>query len=249
MSDTHGLTRIGRSRYPRTSFVARNGFGCYFDKKRKGWTPGWEIGHGHVANGVNVCIRDSSGNQMRQNINYDAGSRPNDLLGKWSHFAFVFDRVNHRVTAFINGKAQSQPLNIAKVVGSIDNTRAFNIGTLYGWKTDGVLDEFRMYNRAVTAAEVKQIAGSVPPMDASCPVRLHTGKLCSPKECGPFISEAAEAHSYDRFFEVFNPLSSQLDLSKYAFVSFVAPMPCFACASVPATEWRPLSCALCRPRT
>jgi hypothetical protein len=33
----------------------------------------------------------------------------------------------------------------------------------YGWKTDGTLDEYRMYNRALSEAEVRQVYEYVPP--------------------------------------------------------------------------------------
>jgi hypothetical protein len=50
--------------YPDTSFVAKNGHGCYFHQAsehpsgeaREGWNPGWEIGHGFDVEGSNVCI-------------------------------------------------------------------------------------------------------------------------------------------------------------------------------------------------
>ena len=58
--------------YPRTGFVAKNGHGCYFHKaeehasgvERAGWNPGWEVGHGYVEGGANVCIRDSDNNKV-----------------------------------------------------------------------------------------------------------------------------------------------------------------------------------------
>ena len=86
--------------YPRTSFVAKNGHGCYFHRAsehssgiaRAGWNPGWEIGHGFNAEGSDVCIRDSADQKARAGIRYDAGSRPLDLQGQWAHYAFVFDR-------------------------------------------------------------------------------------------------------------------------------------------------------------
>ena len=158
--------------YPDTSFVAKNGHGCYFHQAsehpsgeaRAGWNPGWEIGHGFDAEGSNVCIRDSGDHKNRAGIRYDAGSKPVDLQGQWAHYAFVFDRtLEHRVFVHINGVRQQHSLDISDVTGSVDNSEPFTLGTLYGWKTDGTLDEYRMYNRALSEEEVRLVYEYVPP--------------------------------------------------------------------------------------
>jgi hypothetical protein len=129
-----GWAKFDNYEYPRTSFVAKNGHGCYFHQahehasgvERAGWNPGWEIGHGFVANGANVCIRDSDNNKARGNLLYDGGSQPPDLLGRWAHYAFVFDRTTngaHRAHAFIDGVQQHHSLDISNVVGSISRGR------------------------------------------------------------------------------------------------------------------------------
>lgn len=91
------------------------------------------------------------------------------MLGVWAHYAFVFDRVNYRVYVYINGVQQTATLDISAVTGSINNEQPFTIGTLYGWKTDGQLDEYRMYNRAVTGGQVAAIASLMPAMADDCP--------------------------------------------------------------------------------
>jgi hypothetical protein len=171
-----GWAKFDDYTYPRTSFVAKNGHGCYFHQAsehesgvaREGWNPGWEIGHGFNAAGSDVCIRDSNDNKARSVIEYDAGSRPLDLQGRWAHYAFVFSRATdgaHRVYAYIDGMQQHHSLDISNVRGSVDNGEPFTIGTLYGWKTDGTLDEFRLYNRAVAAADVHAIYEARPALD------------------------------------------------------------------------------------
>ena len=59
--------------------------------------------------------------------------------------------------AYINGKKQSNTLDISAVQGSVDNTKALEFGTLYGWKTKGTLDEYRVYNTALDEYEVAAI--------------------------------------------------------------------------------------------
>jgi hypothetical protein len=73
-----------------------------------------------------------------------------------------------QVYAYINGVQQASTLDISGVPGSIDNGEPFTLGTLYGWHTDGTLDEYRLYNRAVTPAEVATLYQMVRPAE---PVR------------------------------------------------------------------------------
>eukprot|EP01052_Picozoa_sp_SAG31_P002257 SAG31_NODE_78_length_27447_cov_83.819877_3_plen_231_part_00 len=168
-----GWARFESYEYPRTSFVAKNGHGCYFHQAhehesgvaRAGWNPGWEIGHSYVAEGANVCIRDDQNNKFRGNLIFNEGNRPPNLLGRWVHYAFVFDReTEHQVCAYVDGVRQSHCLDISGVIGSIDNPEPLTFGTLYGWKTDGALDEYRVYDRTLNDGEVREVVvnGTLP---------------------------------------------------------------------------------------
>ena len=191
-----GWAKFDDYTYPRTSFVAKNGHGCYFGDGRDGWVPGWEIGHGFREGGSDVCIRDSDNNKARSALQYNAGSRPADLLGSWAHYAFVFDRESHRVFVYINGVQQTDTLDISAVTGSVNNDQPFTIGTLYGWKTEGQLDEYRMYNRAVDSAQIAEIAAIVPEMADGCPVFDPTPGYAA---CPAFVSDGMTffVNSYD----------------------------------------------------
>ncbi|XP_066920291.1 uncharacterized protein [Clytia hemisphaerica] len=145
--------------YPHTGFSARQGFGCYFAPGRLGFTPGWDIGHGHSASNdyTYICIRDEHQQFVHQRIRHNAGSTGAALLNKWTHYAVVFDRDAQRVYLYINGKKQDDYADISKVKGSIDNKKPLNFGTLYGWKTKGTMDDYRMYNIALDNQEVQVI--------------------------------------------------------------------------------------------
>ena len=91
-------------------------------------------------------------------IVFDDGYRPAQLLKQWVHYAVVFDREQQRkVFVFINGKKQSNNLDVSSVQGSVDNTRPLEFGYLYGWKTKGILDEYRVYSTALEDYEVVSI--------------------------------------------------------------------------------------------
>ena len=152
-----GWIQILDTTYPLTSFSVRKGFGCYFGDGRKGWLPGWEIAHGYHGDGTSVCIRDHLNYRVNTLLRHDADSKTSSLLGKWVHYAFVFDRVNKKIFCYVNGKLQQHVVDISTVQGSVDNTKTLNFGQQYGWKTKGTLDEYRLYNRALKAHEIEQL--------------------------------------------------------------------------------------------
>jgi len=61
------------------------------------------------------------------------------------------------VSVYINGKKQSNTLDISAVQGSVDNNKQIQFGELYGWKTKGTLDEYRVFNTALEEYEVSAI--------------------------------------------------------------------------------------------
>lgn len=153
-----GWLKILDVTYPMTTFAVKKGNGCYYQPDREGWTPGWETGHGYRAYGLDVCIRDQENRNARSQLEFDDGFQPSQLIGQWVHHVVVFDR-EHQKKAFvyINGKKQSNSLDISAVEGSVDNSNSLQFGKLYGWKTKGTLDEYRVYNKALNAHEVDAI--------------------------------------------------------------------------------------------
>ena len=153
-----GWAKILDVRYPMTTFAVKKGVGCYFGPGRQGWVPGWETGHGYQPKGLRVCIRDKQNKSVDKTIVFDQGYQPAQLLGQWVHYAVVFDREQQKkVFIYINGKKQSNTLDISAVQGSVDNTKPLEFGTLYGWKTKGTLDEYQVYNTALDEYEIAAI--------------------------------------------------------------------------------------------
>ena len=153
-----GWLKILDVKYPLTTFAVKKGFGCYFGPGHSGWVPGWETGHRYQATGLRVCIRDKQNTSVDKTIAFDNGYQPAQTLGQWVHYAVVFDRKQRKkVFVYINGKKQSNTLDISSVQGSVDNTKPLEFGTLHGWKTKGTLDEYRLYNTALDKYEVAAI--------------------------------------------------------------------------------------------
>ncbi len=140
--------------YPKSNFMFKKSNSCYSDGVANA---GFDIGHGVDSTGVDICLRDSNNNYLRQKIAFNSGQLPANLLNKWTHYVFVFDRGDKRIRVYIDGVKQTNEMNISSVSGSLNSTYALSIGTMYGWQTDGMLDEMRMYSRSLSELEIKSI--------------------------------------------------------------------------------------------
>jgi len=153
-----GWVKVQDVKYPMTTFAVKKGSGCYYGPGRAGWVPGWETAHGYRSTALRVCIRDKENRKADAYVELDKGYQPDQLIGQWVHHVVVFDREQQkRAFVYINGKKQTNSLDISTVKGSVDNQMSLDFGYLYGWKTKGTLDEYRVYNKALDAHEVDSI--------------------------------------------------------------------------------------------
>lgn len=123
---------------------------------------GWDFGHGYNANGVDVCVADGN-NIVRTPLYFNTGSKPADLLNKWTHIVYIIDRSQNKVFAYVNGVKQSGEVNIASITGSINSNTNLAIGNLYGWNIDGSLSDIRMYNKVLSEEEISLLYNSYTP--------------------------------------------------------------------------------------
>lgn len=117
---------------------------------------GWDFGHTYSASGVDVCLADGT-HTIRRTLILNAGSRPPDLLNKWAHITYVVDRSLNKITAYVNGVKQTDEVDVSSVTGSISNPIGMTLGGLYGWTTDGSLSGLKVYNRPLSATEIKSL--------------------------------------------------------------------------------------------
>ena len=152
-----GWIKVESHLYPLTTFAVQQGLGCDYRPGRAGFTPGWDIGHGFTQRGTRVCIHDNLNNVGNEIIVHNDDFSNARLLGKWTHYVVVFNRLLGKIVLYINSKKQDQFIDISAVTGVINNNQSLRFGFLYGWKTKGSLDEYRMYNKALTDTEVANI--------------------------------------------------------------------------------------------
>jgi hypothetical protein len=145
--------------YPRSNFMIKKSAACYAGGAGNA---GFDIGHGYKSTGIDICLHDISNNLIRTTLDFDSGSQPAELINQWVHYNFVFDRTNGKVLAYINGKKQNNELDISAISDSIDNTQALIIGNMYGWWTDGLMDEIKIYPYARSDEQINSdyIVGS-----------------------------------------------------------------------------------------
>ena len=152
-----GWIKVESHLSPLTTFAVQQGLGCDYRPGRAGFTPGWDIGHGFTQRGTRVCIRDNLNNTGNEIIVHNDDFSNARLLGKWTHYVVVFNRLLGKIVLYINSKKQDQFIDNSAVTGVINKNQPLRFGFLYGWKTKGSLDEYRMYNKALADTEVAYI--------------------------------------------------------------------------------------------
>lgn len=93
--------------------------------------------------------------------------------GNWRHIAVVVDRTGNMVRCYLDGAAVGAGIAIPASLGSLDNTFQLGLGTIptaLGAYFAGDVDEVRLYNRALSAAEVLTLVAPVAPVLAGPPL-------------------------------------------------------------------------------
>lgn len=134
--------------YPKTHVGIQHSAGAY-----TGTNKGWDIGHGPSGGGTyNFDINDGA------NIQRMSFSTANlTQLNVWKHFTLTCSLAARKVSLYING-AFIETKTINSNINSFKIDRALTIGSLYGWSLKGKLNDFRLYDHALSKKEVKEIS-------------------------------------------------------------------------------------------
>lgn len=109
-------------------------------------TPGYDLEFGSGAWVSYICDGDECHTRT-------VSAAP--ILNTWTHVMIVIDRVGNTHGIYVNGSLISAAA-IPGTLGNLSNTRAVSIGSgnLGAFPFLGKIDDVRIYNRALSAAEV-----------------------------------------------------------------------------------------------
>ena len=80
--------------------------------------------------------------------------------GVWTHLAFVFDHANNLLTFYANGAVLGTVTVTAALKGTADPLIIGQQNVAgYSFPMNGLLDDLRLYNRALSSSEVSSLAG------------------------------------------------------------------------------------------
>jgi len=104
----------------------------------------------------NGVVYFDSGDTTDNRTSFSAAE--NQFYGQWNHYAYVKNANEGWMRIYVNGELMAQKLNTAtKGIAGVNRfTLGNNPGYTAPWK--GKMDEFRLYNRALTQAEIVALA-------------------------------------------------------------------------------------------
>jgi hypothetical protein len=110
------------------------------------------------------CVGMMIGEQGNVGYNINCYAQPSS--GVWHHFAVIYDKsqaASKEVMLYVDGTLQAPTQNYL----ASDNTNAFGNNMFYVFSragssefTSGIMDDLRIYNRALSASEIQQIYSS-----------------------------------------------------------------------------------------
>ena len=118
----------------------------------------------------NVTVTNSSGSRVKR------FSKTARALSTWYHVAGVYDASARTLTIYVNGVLESGTLQGTVPAANLNAAVNANIGRRTGgYYFNGIIDEVRIYNRALSATEIQGDmntplgGGTTPPADTQAP--------------------------------------------------------------------------------
>ena len=122
---------------------------------------GWDYAHranGGSPDGTNYRVTLSDGVNPLLNFYWSrSAGNPMDLLHEWYHVAIVVNYEKQKINLYINGISYGEQ-NITSSFNGCGGTRKLTIGRVQGWKLDGYMNDLRIYDHALSQAEVKELS-------------------------------------------------------------------------------------------
>jgi hypothetical protein len=108
---------------------------------------GWEFSHGNYSK---LTLNNGS---TVQELSF--GAPHVSYLGSWYHLVFTVDCNSKKASLFINGELKGEN---SFTITDFSGTYTFSLGQIYGWMLDGFVNDLRIYDHALSQAEVKELS-------------------------------------------------------------------------------------------
>ncbi|EDO48591.1 predicted protein [Nematostella vectensis] len=140
--------------YPDKTFFVRKGTAFPHGSQQIRPRPGFEFALGYKSLGTRISVSDGY-HMVSSILEHDSAFLPARLIGRWAHYVLTLDRRVGVITMYINGRKQTNTVNIRSLTGSIGNDMPLIIAFQYSRITRGYLDDCRVYKHALSSAEAK----------------------------------------------------------------------------------------------
>ncbi|MEY3199333.1 MAG: hypothetical protein RJA13_1291 [Bacteroidota bacterium] len=140
------------------------------------------------------------GNNAYSQPTFSVGTdwKPYSVLQNWLHVTYVFSKDTNSAQMYFNGELVKEETG-KSIDFSIANTRDLYLGKYsnYWYPLNGMLDEVRFYNRALSANEIKQLATiAEPPKFDLTVMQPSNGEVVAPNiACGSDCTESYAANT------------------------------------------------------
>ncbi len=138
------------------------------DNTTSNWMRAFDFGSADTTN-LFLCPRTGTNGAVRTAIRVPSKNNGNEvgvtssatLSDGWHHVACVFDNDANTLTLYVDGwsagsvETDIRPMDLGVTTNNWLGQSQYDADSLY----DGLLDEFRIYNRALSAGEVRYLAG------------------------------------------------------------------------------------------
>jgi len=172
------LDNLTYSSFSTSAWIYQTGYNAntLVSKDAGGGTTGWEFyATGGSTQSISFRINTDSGSVTSTTANSTV------LLSTWTHVTATYDNTGDRkLHIYVNG-IESGYSSQGTVTGTVNDDSGYNlfVGELGNWDYGGKIDDLRIYNRALSPAEVQALYNWAPGLVAHWKLDENTGTIAN----------------------------------------------------------------------
>jgi hypothetical protein len=116
---------------------------------------GWDFSHGTADGNYRFTIND--GVLTPLSLYWSKADLLPKKLSGWHHICLSCDYNQKTVDLYVNGM-HAGTNSLGNLSENYSGTLPFTLGQIYGWKLDGYVNDFRIYDHALSQAEAKELS-------------------------------------------------------------------------------------------